>query len=212
MPFVEELWNNTISPYKNWHKQIKWFSIFIKSKQMSEKIENRNKRRRGLPGASPVQPSRSRPAQPGGGPAHQAPPPLSSSLPTGERSVAGARAPPRHASSLPVCLSSPHRSGWIARRHAAAPVPFPLPLAHLLLWLPLTPTERGRRRRREPPWPQPPPRPSVVPTSSATSSSTPSPNHAPPEALQRRLRALLQPSAAGDLVFDSRRLGRPQAH
>ena len=30
MPFVEEFWNNTTSPYKNWHKKIKWFSIFIK--------------------------------------------------------------------------------------------------------------------------------------------------------------------------------------
>ena len=30
MPIIKELWNNTISPYKNWHNKIKWFSIFIK--------------------------------------------------------------------------------------------------------------------------------------------------------------------------------------
>ena len=31
MPIIKELWNNTISPYKNWHNKIKWFNIFIKS-------------------------------------------------------------------------------------------------------------------------------------------------------------------------------------
>ena len=25
MPIIKELWNNTISPYKNWHNKIKWF-------------------------------------------------------------------------------------------------------------------------------------------------------------------------------------------
>ena len=30
MPFIKELWNNITSFYKNWHKKIKWFSIFIK--------------------------------------------------------------------------------------------------------------------------------------------------------------------------------------
>ena len=30
MPFIKELSNNITSFYKNWHKKIKWFSIFIK--------------------------------------------------------------------------------------------------------------------------------------------------------------------------------------
>ena len=76
---------------------------------MSEKLENKNKRRRGLPGASPVQPSRSRPAQPAGGPAR----PLLCRLRPRQRegSVPGARAPPRHATSLPACLEPPRRPG-----------------------------------------------------------------------------------------------------
>ena len=87
MPIITELWNNTISPYKNWHNKIKWFGIFIKPNKCQKKIENRNKRKEGLTwGSSPAQPSSSRPAQPGGGPAHLAPP-LSSSSPTGERRV-----------------------------------------------------------------------------------------------------------------------------
>ena len=119
MPIITELWNNTISPYKNWHKQIKWFSIFIKPNKCQKKIEKGIKKKGNLTcaylGLSPAQPSSSRPAQPGGGPAHLAPPPLSSSFPTGERSVAGARA--RHRAtpppSLPACpplaaLDGPH--------------------------------------------------------------------------------------------------------
>ena len=50
MPFVEELWNNVTSPYKNWHKNIKWFSIFIKPNKC-QKIEKRNKTGENLPGA-----------------------------------------------------------------------------------------------------------------------------------------------------------------
>ena len=74
-----------------------------------------------------MQPSRSRPAQPAGGPAHLAPPPLSSSSPTGGRRVPDARAPPRRAtSSLPACLSSPRRSGWTGRRHATPRTSLPL--------------------------------------------------------------------------------------
>ena len=44
MPFVEELWNNTNSTYKNWHKKIKWFSIFIKpNKCQKNRKENKNR-------------------------------------------------------------------------------------------------------------------------------------------------------------------------
>ena len=180
---------------------------------MSEKLENKNKRRRGLPG--PPLPCAAQQQQ--AGPARRRPShlaPLLCRLPSRQGNGAcPARARATAPRLLPPCLPVLPSPLWMDRTSPRSrPGPFPLPLAHPLLWLPLTPTERGRRRRREPPRPQPPPRPSVVPTSSATSSSTPSPNHAPPEALQRRLRALLQPSAAGDLVFDSRRLGRPQAH
>ena len=31
MLLVEEVWSNTTSSYKNWHNEIKWFSIIIKS-------------------------------------------------------------------------------------------------------------------------------------------------------------------------------------
>ena len=37
MPIIKELWNNTISPYKNWHNKIKWFSIFIKPNKCQKK-------------------------------------------------------------------------------------------------------------------------------------------------------------------------------
>ena len=42
MPVVEELWNNTTSPCKNWHKEITWFSIFIKPNKCQE-LEKKNK-------------------------------------------------------------------------------------------------------------------------------------------------------------------------
>ena len=37
MPFIKELWNNITSFYKNWHKKIKWFSIFIKPNKCQKK-------------------------------------------------------------------------------------------------------------------------------------------------------------------------------
>ena len=43
----EELWNNTTSYCKNWHKNIKWFSIFIKPNKC-QKIEKKNKREKRL--------------------------------------------------------------------------------------------------------------------------------------------------------------------
>ena len=88
-----------------------------------------------------MQPSRSRPAQPAGGPAHLAPPPLSSSSPTGER-----RVPTRaHRRASTSCfpghlLLPPRRLERPGRRHAAPtalslshsfPLPwFSLPRAH----------------------------------------------------------------------------------
>ena len=48
MPIIKELWNNTISPYKNWHKQIKWFSIFIKPNKCQK--NRKEKEMENLPG------------------------------------------------------------------------------------------------------------------------------------------------------------------
>ena len=48
MPIIKELWNNTISPYKNWHNKIKWFSIFIKPNKC-QKSRKENKLEKRLP-------------------------------------------------------------------------------------------------------------------------------------------------------------------
>ena len=50
VPFVEELWNNTISPYKNWHNKIKWFGIFIKPNKCQKIRKENRKGERDLPG------------------------------------------------------------------------------------------------------------------------------------------------------------------
>ena len=94
-----------------------------------------------------MQPSSSRPAQPGGGPARLAPPPLSSSSPTGERRVPDAR---RHARAPPPpcwpppaspdSLDAPDEATQLPRTALTLPRPPLLPL----LSLPLT---------REPPPP-----------------------------------------------------------
>ena len=98
---------------------------------MSEKLENKNKRRRGLPGAFPL----CSPAA-AGRPSQEAAQPASSSVvfsPSPKqvraRATAGRGHTLGHATSLPACLPLPSSSGCLERRHAAAPVPFPLPLA-----------------------------------------------------------------------------------
>ena len=70
-----------------------------------------------------MQPSRSRPAQPAGGPAHLAPPPLSSSSPTGGRRVPDARAPPRLHLLLPLATSCFLLVAWNAPDDATQPRP-----------------------------------------------------------------------------------------
>ena len=42
MPVVEELWNNATSPYKNWHKKIKWFSILFKPNTCQKNRKEKN--------------------------------------------------------------------------------------------------------------------------------------------------------------------------
>ena len=62
MPIIKELWNNTISPYKNWHKQIKWFSIFIKpNKCQKSRKENKIKK---MPTCAHLRPGTVRPSWP----------------------------------------------------------------------------------------------------------------------------------------------------
>ena len=43
MPLVGEFWNNTTSSYKNWHKKIKWFSIFIKPNKCQKNRKEKQK-------------------------------------------------------------------------------------------------------------------------------------------------------------------------
>ena len=50
MPIIKELWNNTISPYKNWHNKIKWFIIFIKPNKCQKIRKENRKGERDLPG------------------------------------------------------------------------------------------------------------------------------------------------------------------
>ena len=88
MPFVEEFWNNTTSPYKNWHKKIKWFIIFIKPNKCQK---NRKETEMENPTCAYLRPSWTSPPAP------------SSSWRQSARRVAGARARPcRHATCLPV--------------------------------------------------------------------------------------------------------------
>ena len=71
MPVVEELWNNTTSPCKKFHKKIKWFSIFIKPNKC-RKLEKKNKTGKRLPGPY-LRPGTMRPgraAQPTGRASH----------------------------------------------------------------------------------------------------------------------------------------------
>ena len=93
---------------------------------MSEKLENKNKRRRaylGLPLCSPA--AAGRPSQQAAQPTW--PPSSVVFLPDrGTERARRARAPPRHASSLPACLSSPRRSGWTGRHHATPRTSLPL--------------------------------------------------------------------------------------
>ena len=130
MPFVEELWNNTTSPYKNWHKKIKWFIIFIKPNkcQKNRKETEMEKTYLCLPAAQLLcWPSSVRPSW-------TSPPASSSSWRQSARRVAGARARPcRHATCLPVLplvawmpRATPRAAPHLSR---SLPCPFPLPLA-----------------------------------------------------------------------------------
>ena len=135
-------------------------------------------------------PSSSRPAQPAGGPARL----LLCRLRPRQRegSVPGARAPPRHTTSLSACLPSPLLVWMPRRRHTATPTSLALSLALLLspCSLPRTP-ERHHRRRSPLPRPPASPRPPPEPRSSASSSASSSTSQVSRDALHRRHRRLL---------------------
>ena len=57
MLVVEELWNNTTSPCKNWCKKIKWFSIFIKPNKCQKNRKEKQKWKNLTCTYLPVQPS-----------------------------------------------------------------------------------------------------------------------------------------------------------
>ena len=165
-------------------------SIFLKLELRNiGSLKTLNKRRRGLPGASPVQPSRSRPAQPTW--------PPSSVVFLPDRGTARARrartAAPRHL--LPAWLPPPSLVPPATPRS-----PDPLSLLPRSLDLPpprssVSPpaTERSRRHRREPPWLPATPRLTDAPGSSAGPPSTSSTSHEAPDVPQHRPRCLLQP-------------------
>ena len=94
---------------------------------MSEKLENKNKRKEGLTWGSPL----CSPAA-AGRPSQQAAQPTWAPssvifLPDKRTGACPTGAPPRRAtSSLPACLSSPRRSGWTGRRHATPRTSLPL--------------------------------------------------------------------------------------
>ena len=103
----------------------------------------------------------------------------------------GARAPPRHATSLSACLPSPLLVWMPRRRQAATPTSLALSLALLLspCSLPRTP-ERHHRRRSPLPRPPASPRPPPEPRSSASSSASSSTSQVTRDALHRRHRRL----------------------
>ena len=136
MPLVEELWNNATSPYKNWHKQIKWFSIFIKPNKCQKNRKETEMEKTYL--CIPVAQLLCWPgtAQPSSWPSPPGPPSSVVFLPdrrTGACPTRARSAAPRH---LPLCLPalSPPRldAPETPRSHPdlsrTLPRPPPLPL------------------------------------------------------------------------------------
>ena len=130
VPFVEELWNNTISPYKNWHNKIKWFSIFIKPNkcQKNRKGTEMGKTYLCLPAgwhcAAGLAQRPSRPAQLAGR--------ASRPLPRARRTGARARRAQPRARPPPAFLSLPSSPGCPARRHGPPCTSLALSRAHSL--------------------------------------------------------------------------------
>ena len=159
---------------------------------MSEKkIENRNKGRRGLPGAPPL----CSPAA-AGRPSQQAAQPASSSavFPPSRQAAACRRArtpPTTPPPSLPACLSPPRLDAPDDATQPPRP-PRTLPRPRPLLFHSLSLTAERHRRHRSP-LPRPPAssRPPPLPRSSASSSASSSTSQVTRDAPHRRHRRLL---------------------
>ena len=142
------------------------------------------------------------------------PPPLPPLSPSSSARRTGTR--PARAATRPGHLLPPSLPGFPSSRldDASAtpwtPSPSPSP-SFLSSASSLSLAERSRRRRRAPSRPPPPPRLTDAPGSSASTPSSSPPIHGPPEALQRRLQAHLQPSAAVNLIVDSPPFVLPRA-
>ena len=146
MPFIKELWNNITSFYKNWHKKIKWFSIFIKpNKCQKNRKEKQIRRKTYLALTSLCNPFLCGLA----GPVGQPSPPglLLCRLPPPRPSSCVPAPQPAAATRPTTSCFPPHRSGLPGRRHDA------LHLSPSLSFLPLPwfslsqPPEHARRRR-----------------------------------------------------------------
>jgi len=143
MPVVEELWNNTTSPYKNWHKNIKWFIIFKPNKfQKNRKETKMEKLTWRLPAAHLV-PQLAQHC------AAQLDQPTSAVVllaPVGQACGRRMRTavPPRH---LPAC--PPPRRVDASRDATRRPAPLSLSLSFSLLWW--IPLSRPARALPSPP-------------------------------------------------------------
>ena len=180
---------------------------------MSEKLENKNKRRRGLPG--PPLPCAAQQQQAGPARRRPSPPGPSSVVFLPDRGTTRARrartaAPPPPASPGHLLLP-PRRPGTprTTPRSPDRPLTLPFLPPPLVLSSPSAP-ERSRRHRSPLPWPPASPRlPDMLP-SSATTPSTSSPSHKPPDALCSRHRHRLPPRAPPSAAVDSPSPGLPR--
>ena len=111
MPFVEELWNNITSSYKNWHKKINWFSIIIKSKQMVENRKEKEMEKRTCAAQRPTGRPSQQAAQPNCQELLQAPASRSCCVAAPQPAVATS---PRHLLLLPLVA-------WITRATPRTP-------------------------------------------------------------------------------------------
>ena len=156
---------------------------------MSEKLENRNKEEKLTCGPAPVRPGRPSSQR---RPSPLAPPLSSSSSTGGWARARRARAPPRHATSLPACLPSPLLV-WMPRETPRPPVP-----SHSLSFLPPSSALSLARSRAELIAAVHRSRSHRLPLASPTRAGAPPPR---PEALRQATRRRTPCGAAVAIVF-----------